>query len=136
MRSLPAFRIRLSGISRALAACFPNPTVRAESRFPNPTVRAGSAVENLSVRPSDCPGRFCRRIKTRNGRVTDRHTDYVNLYIRYGTYLIQNGVTKVKPNINSVGVYLLLSHNGHLVGGRWFTLDQPVSAVPFENLFN
>jgi len=32
-----------SGISRALAAWFPNPTVRAESRFPNPTVRAGSA---------------------------------------------------------------------------------------------
>jgi len=57
------------------------------------------------------------------------------IYI-YGTYLIQNGVTKVKPNINSVGVYLLLSHNGHLVGGRWFTLDQPVSAVAFENLFN
>jgi hypothetical protein len=45
-------------------------------------------------------------------------------------------VTKVKPNINSVGVHLLLSHNGHRVGGRWFTLDQPVSAVPFENLFN
>jgi len=44
-------------------------------------------------------------------------------------------VTKVKPNINSVGVPLLLSHNGHLLGGRWFTLDQPLSAVPFENLF-
>ncbi len=32
-----------------------------------PSVRAGSPVENLSVRfPNpDCPGRFCRRIKTR-----------------------------------------------------------------------
>ncbi len=39
VRSLPGS----SGISRALAAWFPNPTVRAESRFPNPTVRAGSA---------------------------------------------------------------------------------------------
>ncbi len=45
-------------------------------------------------------------------------------------------VTKVKPNINSVGVHLLLSHIGHIVAGRLFTLDQPVSAVPFENLFN
>jgi hypothetical protein len=54
-----------------------------------PCVRAGSAVEIcLSVRPSDCPGRFCRRIKTRNRRIrqtdarTDGRTDYVNLYIR------------------------------------------------------
>jgi len=37
-------------------------------------------------------------------------------------------VTKVKPNINSVGVPLLLSHTGHILGGRWFTLDQPLSA--------
>jgi len=33
----------VQSLSRALAAWFPNPTVRAESRFPNPTVRAGSA---------------------------------------------------------------------------------------------
>jgi hypothetical protein len=40
-----------------------------------PSVRAGSPVENLSVCPSDCPGRFRRRIKTRNCRVTHRQTD-------------------------------------------------------------
>ncbi len=39
VRSLPGS----SGISHALVAWFPNPTVRAESRFPNPTVQAGSA---------------------------------------------------------------------------------------------
>jgi hypothetical protein len=33
----------VKSLSRALAAWFPNPTIRAESRFPNPTVRAGSA---------------------------------------------------------------------------------------------
>jgi hypothetical protein len=27
----------------------------------------------LSVRPSDCPGRFCRRIKTQNRRVGQTH---------------------------------------------------------------
>jgi hypothetical protein len=115
----PVFRIRLSGISRALAAWFPNPTVRAESRFPNPTVpfsesRFSSRFSNpvfrirLSVgrfkipfwnpvfrirlsRPnqSNCPGRFRRRIKTRNRRVTHAQTDYVNLYIRLGIeYLV------------------------------------------------
>jgi hypothetical protein len=39
VRSLPGS----SGISHALTAWFPNPTVRAESRFPNPTIWAGSA---------------------------------------------------------------------------------------------
>jgi hypothetical protein len=39
VRSLPGS----SGIYRALAAWFLNPTIRAESRFSNPTVRAGSA---------------------------------------------------------------------------------------------
>jgi hypothetical protein len=49
-----------------------------------PTVRAGSPIQILSVRPSDCPGRFCRWIKTQNRRVrrTDARTDAVNLYIR------------------------------------------------------
>jgi hypothetical protein len=45
-------------------------------------------------------------------------------------------VTKVKLNVNSVEVHLLLTYNGHIVGGPLFTLDQPVRAVPFENLFN
>jgi hypothetical protein len=49
---------------------------------------------------------------------------------------MQNGVTKVKRNINSVGVHLLLSHNGHLVGDRSLNLVQPVSAMPFENSFS
>jgi hypothetical protein len=38
-----------------------------------PSVWAGSPIQNLSVRPSDCPGRFCRWIKTQNRRV--RQTD-------------------------------------------------------------
>jgi len=38
-----------------------------------PSVWAGSPMQNLSVRPSDCPGRFCRSIKTQNRRV--RQTD-------------------------------------------------------------
>jgi hypothetical protein len=49
---------------------------------------------------------------------------------------MQNGVTKVKPNINSVGVHLLLSYNGHLVGDGSLNLVQPVSAMPFENSFS
>ncbi len=61
---------------------FPNPTVRAEHRFPNPTVRAGSAgglkratgQGRIPFSESDCPGRFRRRIKTRNRRVTHRQT--------------------------------------------------------------
>jgi hypothetical protein len=49
-----------------------------------PTVRASSPIQILSVRPSDCPGRFCRWIKTQNRRVrrTEARTDVVNLYIR------------------------------------------------------
>jgi hypothetical protein len=47
-----------------------------------PSVWAGSPIQNLSVRPSDCPGRFRRRIKTRNCRVSRTHV--VNLYIRFG----------------------------------------------------
>jgi hypothetical protein len=57
-----------------------------------PSLRAGSPTENLSVRPSDSPGRFCRRIKTRNCRVGQTHarTHYVNLYIRYVSATLQS----------------------------------------------
>ncbi len=43
----------------------------------------GSAIENLFVRPSDCPGRFCRSIKTRNRRVgrTDARTHALSEFI-------------------------------------------------------
>jgi hypothetical protein len=51
---------------------------------------------------------------------------YIYIWTLHNTEL----VTKVKPNINLVGVHLLPSYNGHIVGGRWFILDQPVSAVP------
>ncbi len=43
--------------------------------FVRPTVRAGSAGE------SDCPGRFRRRIKTRNCHVTHRQTDALREFI-------------------------------------------------------
>jgi hypothetical protein len=35
----------------------------------------------------------------------------------YGTYFLQNWVTKVKPNIKSVEVHPQLSNNGHPVNG-------------------
>jgi len=35
------------------------------------------------VSESNCPGRFCQRIKTCNRRGTHGRTDYVNLYIRF-----------------------------------------------------
>jgi hypothetical protein len=39
-------------------------------------------------------------------------------YFRYlWTYFLHKGVTKVKPDINSVNVHPQLSHNGHPVDG-------------------
>jgi hypothetical protein len=71
----PVFRIRLSGpVSRFSESHFLNPTVRAESRFPNPTVRAGSADE-----------------LKRETVASDGQTHYVNLYIRWVTWLDGNG---------------------------------------------
>jgi hypothetical protein len=46
-----------------------------------PSVRAGSPIQNLSVRPSVRPGRFRRRIKTQNCRVTHRQTDALSEFI-------------------------------------------------------
>jgi len=48
-------------------------------------------------------------------------------YIYMWTLHITEWVTKVKPNINLVGVNLLPSYNGHIVGGGgagsfWTTL--------------
>jgi len=80
-----------SGISRALAAWFPNSIVRVESRFPNPTVRAGSAggragsaralaawFPNPTVRAGSAGGLKRETVASR----TDRQTHYMNLYIR------------------------------------------------------
>jgi hypothetical protein len=58
----------------------------------------------------------------------------------YETYFLQNWVTKMKPNINSVKVHPQLSNNGHPVdgwcaGGCWFTMadamDQKVTTLAY-----
>ncbi len=59
----------------------PNPTVRAESCFPNSE--------------SDCPSRFCRRIKTWNCRVTHRQTDNSFLALIFGL-----AVSDPTPNLS------------------------------------
>jgi hypothetical protein len=57
--------------ARVLAAWFPNPTVRAESRFPNPTVRAESRFPNPTVRAGSTGG-LKRGTVTSDGRTHAR----------------------------------------------------------------
>ncbi len=53
----------------------------------------------------------------------------VNYLPIYETYFLQNLITKVKPNSNSVDVHPQLSNNRHpvddVVCGCWFTMDGP-----------
>jgi hypothetical protein len=72
-----------------------------------------------------------------NRRSTCLEVTYFPTYLPiYETYFLQNWVTKVKPNINSVEVHPQLSTNGHPVDGalvRWWALVQTVARLWFAD---
>ncbi len=86
--SNPVFRIRLSGLNLVFRIRLPGPNPIPVFLIPfwNPVppirLSGPNPVFLIPFSKSDCPGRFCQRIKTRNCRVTDRQTHYVNLYIK------------------------------------------------------
>jgi hypothetical protein len=63
-----------------------------------------------SVRPSDCPGRFCRRIKTRNCRVTSQPVSPSPVFARPGP-VVRLWRTRARPASRAAGCRPVLPTN-------------------------